>query len=125
MEYIDIAKSDRAAKFYDPIAKRTFIIPLELFDDVDNILQPDWEKLNINESTRQKMRDNGYYVIVLKDGKTHYYIKCSKEFDLFCEELRLFQHGKRYTFGETDYAAQTKRYASLAAKYAELALSYL
>jgi len=124
MEYIDIAKSDRAAKFYDPIAKRTFIIPFELFDDVDNILQPDWEKLSIKESTLDKMRGSNYNVIILKDGKTHYYIKGS-EFESFCEELRLFQHGKRYTFGETDYVAQVKRYAGLAAKYADLAASYL
>ncbi len=124
MEYIDIAKSDRAVKFYDPIAKRTFIIPFELFDDVDNILEPAWGKLNIKESTWQKMKDNNYCTVVLKDGKTHYYIK-SSEFDLFCEELRLFQHGKRYTFGETDYVAQVKRYAGLAAKYADLAASYL
>ena len=60
MELIESAT--KSVKFYDPLAHRSFIIPLNLFASSEEILEESGDRLTIEDC------EMGWCVLVLKDG---------------------------------------------------------
>lgn len=57
-----ITSATKSVKFYDPLAHRSFIIPLNLFASSEQILEESGDRLTIEDC------DMGWCVLVLKDG---------------------------------------------------------
>ena len=109
MELIESAT--KSVKFYDPKAKRSFIIPLNLF-------LPSVEILNYGEHLTHQDAVMAWNVLALKDG-TEYRVK-HDDFGPIIENLQSYEASAVASKPATDWLDIASRFSEIASTFASM-----